>query len=53
LGCGAAQLVLKNVGFEGGDAAEAPAGGGEGVNEFIFERADGVIRGSMGGDQFL
>jgi hypothetical protein len=41
-------LVVKHVGFEGGDAAEAPAGDGQGANEFVFENAGGLIVGLVG-----
>jgi hypothetical protein len=37
------RLVVEHVEFEGGDAAETPAGDGEGANELLFENADGLI----------
>ncbi|HEV1288116.1 MAG TPA: hypothetical protein VNU44_22510 [Bryobacteraceae bacterium] len=42
------RLVFEDVGFERRDAAEAPAGGGQGLDEILFESADRLILLHMG-----
>ncbi len=37
----AVHFVGEDAGFDGGNAAEAPAGGGHGLDEFGFEEAGG------------
>jgi hypothetical protein len=40
-------LVVEHVEFEGGDAAETPAGEGEGVDQVLFDGAGGLIEGQV------
>ena len=42
LGEGVGGTCGQEFGFEGGDAVEAPGGGGEGVDELFFESAEGL-----------
>ncbi len=44
-------VVEEEVGFDGREAAEAPAGGGEGFDEFGFEGRGGGEVVEVGGDE--
>lgn len=37
------RLVIEHVEFESGDAAETPAGDGQGADKLPFEEANGLI----------
>jgi hypothetical protein len=43
------KVVIENVGFDGGEAADAPTGEGEGFDEFGFDRGGGVELVEVGG----
>jgi hypothetical protein len=40
-------IEVEDIGFEGGDAAETPAGDGQSVYEFLFNIARGLILGEV------
>ena len=44
-------VVEEEVGFDGGEAAEAPAGDGEGFDEFGGEGRGGREVGEVGGEE--
>ena len=47
------ELVRQNGSFDFGDAADAPAEGGEGAGELAFEGAGGLVRFFHGGEELV
>ena len=46
-------LVVEDGGFHVGDAAEAPAGDGEGADQVAFDTADGLVEVFVVGEEFV
>src|SRR5258708_1617473 len=49
----ARHFVVEQGGFDGGNAAQAPAGGGHGLNQFLLDAALGIELNDVGIEKSL